>query len=136
MDIGVYLNQTDGLVTNSTFTNYNTGAYLNSTTNSVLRSDTFVNDQAATSTNFVTNLLFDQLNVSGGYYGIDTYRATGVIQNSVVHDTGAFGISADGFAYSGNAQLIATGNTIYNIGGSNSFAAALTVTGTRGARHR
>ncbi len=129
---GIYINQTDGLVTNSTFTNFATGAYLNSTTNSVLRSDTFVNDTAATNTNFVTNILFDQLNVSGGYYGISTYRATGLIQNSVVHDTGSFGMSVDGFAYSGNAQLIATGNTIYNIGGSNAYAAALTVSGTRG----
>lgn len=121
---GIYINQTDGQVVGSSFTNFNTGVYLNSTTSTVVRADTFTNDTAATSTNFANNILFDQLTASGGSYGISTYRTSGIIQNSTVHDTASSGITADGFSYTAGAQLLATGNTIYNIGGT-----ALTASG-------
>ena len=128
---GVYLVQTTGAtVTGSTFTNFQWGANLNSTTNSLLRSDNFVNDTGATTTSFDNNILFDQLTVNGGYYGIDTYRTNGVIQNNVVQNTQAVGLEADGYSSSGTQTLLTTGNTIYNIGGSNSGAAALTVSGS------
>jgi Malectin domain/Right handed beta helix region/Periplasmic copper-binding protein (NosD) len=126
---GVYMNQATGTtVTGSTFSNFQWGVNLNSTTNTIVRADNFINDTGATTTSFDYNILFDQLTVSGGYYGISTYRVNGVIQNSVVHDTQAYGIGADAYSPSGQT-LLATGNTIYNIGGSNAFAAALTVSG-------
>jgi Ca2+-binding RTX toxin-like protein len=123
---GIYIYGTDGQVVGSSFANFDIGVFLDQTTNSVVRADTFTNDTAATSTNFANNILLDQLTVSGGYYGISTFRSSGAIQNSTVHDTASFGITADG---NSSVPLLATGNTIYNIGGSNASAAALTVSG-------
>ncbi len=125
---GVELDGDNGAtVSNSTFSNFGTGVQINGSTGSTLRGDTFINDNAATGTSFTYNLTFDHLMVSGGYYGISTYRSSGIIENSTVHDTAAFGLSADNVS---GLPMLATGNTIYNIGGSNSGANSLSISGS------
>ena len=120
-------NPNNATIIGSSFTGWGTGVSIGGTTGTTLRNDTFVDNNAATSTGFSQNLTFDHLTVSGGYYGISTYRSGGIVENSTVHDTGAFGLDVDnayGWAFT------AVNNTVYNVGGGNAYANAFSVSGS------
>ena len=121
---GLLLDNDNGAsVTKSTFSDLGTGVQLNGTTGTTLRGDMFADDNYAVYTSGSLNVTFDGLTASGGYYGIQI-QASGVIENSTIHDTDAFGLGVGGFY---DYTLTAQGNTVYNVGGGNAYAAALDV---------